>query len=340
MESTTERDVTSRHLTRASGGTANTLTSDLAYIRTAIVNVFFYGAPDAGDRGWVLIDAGMPGSTQRIVDAAAERFGWGARPAAIILTHGHFDHVGALKELARKWEAPVYAHPLELPYLTGRSAYPPPDPTVGGGALARMAALYPRGPIYVGPRLEELPADNSVPGMEGWRWIHTPGHTAGHVSLFRDSDRSLVAGDAITTTKQESAIAVLSQRQEIHGPPMYFTPDWTASALSAAELSALEPELVATGHGVPMRGASARQALADLAANFTERAVPKHGRYVNQPAVADDTGVISVPPPVDDPFPRIMLGVGAAALAGVVLKRALDRRSESRHAELMDRINS
>src|SRR5918997_365282 len=132
MESNTDRDVTSARLAPNLGRAPRRVTDDVAYLRTAIVNVFFYGTPDAGDRGWVLIDAGMPGSTQRIVDAAAERFGWGARPAAIVLTHGHFDHVGALKELARRWDAPVYAHPLELPYLTGRSPYPPPDPTLGG----------------------------------------------------------------------------------------------------------------------------------------------------------------------------------------------------------------
>ena len=42
--------------------------------------------------------------------------------------------------------------------------------------------------------------------MPGWRWVHTPGHTAGHVSLFRDADRTLIAGDAFVTTKQESAL--------------------------------------------------------------------------------------------------------------------------------------
>ncbi|CAA9307038.1 MAG: Probable metallo-hydrolase YflN [uncultured Gemmatimonadaceae bacterium] len=329
MEPSTDRDVTSAAL-RASDHAPQQIAADLAYLRTAIVNVFFYGPPDAGDRGWVLIDAGIPGAASRIVDAAAARFGWGARPSAIILTHGHFDHVGALKELARKWEAPVYAHPLELPYLTGRSAYPPPDPTVGGGAMARMAALYPRGPIYVGPRLEELPADESVPGMDGWRWVHTPGHTAGHVSLFRESDRALIAGDAVVTTKQESMLSVLAQRPEVHGPPMYFTQDWGAAGASAAALAALEPQLLATGHGPPMRGAESLAALHDLAANFRERAVPRRGRYVDGgPAVADETGVVSVPPEVDDALPRILLGVGVAAVAGVVLRRVLARRSDA-----------
>src|SRR5580658_9906176 len=103
---------------------------DLAYLRTVLVNVYFVGPPGAGDREWVLIDAGISGSADDIAQAAEMRFGVGSRPAAIILTHGHFDHVGALESLAHRWDAPIYAHPMELPYLTGRSSYPPPDPSV------------------------------------------------------------------------------------------------------------------------------------------------------------------------------------------------------------------
>src|SRR4051794_30987941 len=106
------------------------VTPELAYLRLLMVNVYFVGRPEAGDREWVLIDAGLPGKSHRIARAAAERFGEHARPAAILLTHGHFDHVGSLAELAERWGAPIYAHRLELPYLTGRSAYPPPDPMV------------------------------------------------------------------------------------------------------------------------------------------------------------------------------------------------------------------
>jgi glyoxylase-like metal-dependent hydrolase (beta-lactamase superfamily II) len=93
------------------------LTDDVAYLRTAIVNVVFFGLPNA--REWVLIDTGIPGSALAIVAAAERRFGRGARPVAIVLTHGHFDHVGVVETLARRWDVPVYAHELELPYLTG-----------------------------------------------------------------------------------------------------------------------------------------------------------------------------------------------------------------------------
>src|SRR4051794_33569116 len=106
------------------------IAGDLSYKRLAIVNVVFYGKPEAGDCQWVLIDAGVAASAAAIKRAAAKRFGEKSRPAAIILTHGHFDHVGALETLADEWDIPIYAHLLEQPYLDGRSAYPPPDPSV------------------------------------------------------------------------------------------------------------------------------------------------------------------------------------------------------------------
>jgi glyoxylase-like metal-dependent hydrolase (beta-lactamase superfamily II) len=261
---------------------------DVAYRRLGIVNVVFHGPSHAGDRGWVLIDAGLPGTKGMIESAAAERFGSSARPAAIIMTHGHFDHVGALEDLARDWDAPVYAHPLELPYLSGRASYPPGDPSVGGGLMARLARLYPRGPVDVGARLRPLPADATVPGMPGWRWIHTPGHSVGHVSMWREVDRTIIVGDAFVTTSQESAYAVAVQRPEMHGPPMYYTVEWDQAEESVARLARLEPEVVVTGHGVPLQGPEMRAALHRLADEFRTVAVPAVGRYVQTPARAED----------------------------------------------------
>jgi glyoxylase-like metal-dependent hydrolase (beta-lactamase superfamily II) len=221
----------------ASAGLTRYVAPELSYLLDRIVNVCFIGSPGAADRGWVLVDTGLPGSANRIKRAAAELFGESSRPAAIILTHGHFDHIGTVHTLSRDWDVPVYAHEMELPYLTGRSAYPPPDPFVGGGMMSLMSVLYPKRPIDLGNRVHALPADGSVPGAPQWRWLFTPGHAPGHVSLVRDSDRTLVAGDAFVTTKQESLTAALTQRPEMHGPPMYFTPDWGKARESVQALA-------------------------------------------------------------------------------------------------------
>ena len=254
--------------------------ADVAYRQIAIVNVVFVGRAGCGDGNWVLIDAGMPGSAGLIRSAARERFGGAGRPAAIVLTHGHFDHVGALRALADDWDVPVYAHTLERPYLDGSKSYPPPDPSVGGGLLARLSPLFPTSPVDVRPRLRTLAADHSLPALPGWRWIHTPGHAPGHVSLWRDADRLLIAGDAFVTTAQESIYSAVTQAPEMHGPPMYFTPDWPSARQSVMELAALRPETAVTGHGQAMHGEAMRQALDQLALRFDEVAVPAHGRYV------------------------------------------------------------
>lgn len=271
-------------ITEDRNGPGQEIASNVLCLRVLIANVCLVGNP--GGSHWVLVDAGLAAGTAAIRQAAEERFGPGRAPEAIILTHGHFDHVGALKPLLEDWDVPVYAHPDELPYLTGKADYQPPDPTVGGGLMTLLSPLYPRNGIDLGDRVHPLPADGTVPGMEGWHWVHTPGHTPGHVSLFREADRVLIAGDAFTTVRQESALAVLTQEQEVHGPPSYFTTDWVAARDSVERLNALHPSVVATGHGTPMGGSELARQLAELAASFTETAVPEHGRYVSPDAHA------------------------------------------------------
>ena len=269
-------------------GVTHEVAPDLAYLRLAIVNVVLVGLPEAGDRGWVLVDAGLIGSKGTIKKAAAARFGADARPSAIVLTHGHFDHVGVLENLVAEWDVPVYAHQRERPYLDGSASYPSADPTVGGGLMALLSPLYPRSPVDVGPRLKDLPLDGSVPPLPGWKAIETPGHAVGHVSFWRESDRSLVVGDAFVTTAQESVYAAATQEPELHGPPMYLTPDWVSAKASVQKLAALAPELVIPGHGRAMSGPALRSALDELARRFDEVAVPEGGRYVGHPARVED----------------------------------------------------
>ena len=229
---------------------------------------------------FVLVDAGMPKSADEIISTTEKYFG-DNQPSAIILTHGHFDHVGAIIDLVKHWKIPVYAHELEIPYLTGKKSYPEPDTTVEGGMVAKMSFIFPNEPINLGDNVRQLPSDGTIHHMPDFKWIHTPGHTPGHVSLFREKDRTLIAGDAFTTVKQEYLYNVLTQKQEISGPPRYLTTDWKAAKESVIKLQALKPAVAVTGHGLPMSGELLTKSLQKLVKNFEQIAIPEYGKYVN-----------------------------------------------------------
>lgn len=303
---------------------AQAVAPDVFGLRVFIANLFFVGEPGAGAH-WTLIDAGLFNCAARIKSAAQELYGIGATPQAIVMTHGHFDHTGALAQLSQEWDVPVYAHPLEFPFLRGEADYPAPDPNVGGGAMAALSPLYPRHGCDLRTRLLPLPESGEVPTMPGWKWIHTPGHAPGHVSLWRASDKVLLAGDAFVTTEQESALSVLTQKRVVHRPPAYYTVNWKEARDSVRKLAALEPEVVATGHGQPMRGAAMRAELQTLARDFDQSAVPQGRFYADYPAHFDIQGHLTSPAP-PDPLPPLLLKAGAISV-GALLLRQLAKRS-------------
>lgn len=307
----------SENLVETETSAIETVANGVRHLKIVFVNAYFV---DAGE-SWVLVDTGLPLNAWRIKSYAETLYGVNARPSAIVLTHGHFDHAGSVKELAEAWDTPVYAHLLEMPYLTGKSDYPPQDPSIGG-AISQMSRVFPHSGIDLGNRVREIGADGTIVELPDWKFIHTPGHTAGHISLFRESDRTLLAGDALTTMNLDSWASHLTEKQEFCRAPAPFTTDWDAAHESVVKLARLEPNVVAAGHGQPIKENAAAR-LKELAENFQR---PKHGRYASQPAIADATGVIYIPPPVADPVRNIIIGAGAAAVGAVVLAKIAKRR--------------
>lgn len=252
---------------------------DILILQFTVVNAFIVGNP-ASKNGFVLVDTGLENSYDFIVQSIESRFGKDSHPKAIVLTHGHFDHVGSVIKLADLWNVPVYIHEVEMPYVTGKKDYPVGDPTVGGGMVANMSPSFPHTSIDISFYATPLPKDGSIPGMPEWKWIHTPGHTEGHVSLFREKDSVLIAGDAFSTTKQESLFSVLTQKEQISGPPAYLTTDWKAAEQSIRRLRDLNPSLVLTSHGKPMKGDEVSRHLDMLVAHFDEIAKPEQGKFL------------------------------------------------------------
>lgn len=285
------------------------------------VNVYIIANRKSFSNGWVLVDTGPRGSAAKIVAMAEAILGRGTQPKAIILTHGHSDHSGSVKELLKYWDVPVYAHELEIPYLTGQSSYPPADPSVGHGLLSLASVFFRKTPIDLGDKIFPIDMDKGIAELPEWRVIFTPGHSPGHISLFFPLNTTLIAGDALATTKAEVAIAVLGDVKKLSGPPMYMTTDWEAAEESVKTIAALQPRIIAAGHGPVMRGRELKEALDNLSINFKIAAVPSSGRYINRPAMADEQGTRYVPPfAVSTKFKVGAVLVGAIAGFMVVRK--------------------
>jgi glyoxylase-like metal-dependent hydrolase (beta-lactamase superfamily II) len=290
---------------------------DVGWLPVSFANVYFIGRPGGK---WILLDAGLPGRAEEIADAAEARFGAGSIPEAIVLTHGHMDSVGSALALAEIWDVPIYAHRLEMPYLTGKSPYPPADPTVGG-AIAFLSRFFPTRSRDLGERVREL-HPSEVPGAANWKWLATPGHSPGHVSFFRTSDRVLLAGDALTTVNMDSWSGLITARPQLSRPPTPFTIDWEAARSSVKELANLRPNVVGCGHGIPISDFDLPERIETFAEKFR---APRSGRYVRRPARADENGILDLPPAPFDPVPfataAALIFIGIALGAGYLHDR-------------------
>lgn len=244
-------------------------------------NVYFVRSGSS----WVLIDTASA-KCDRVIQMAAESlFGANTPPAAILLTHDHPDHAGSTLPLARRWGCLVYVHPDELPlvtmnfssYLSTVKQYANPLDRWVILPLLRVLPKRARESMLRASSFKEVarafdPGTN-VPTLPDWECIPTPGHTPGHVSFFRPSDRVLITGDAVLTVHLNSLWSFLRwgfgrTRQRLSGPPWYTTWSWRAAKKSVASLVGLEPHVLACGHGHPMSGSGTAPELRAFADHF------------------------------------------------------------------------
>jgi hydroxyacylglutathione hydrolase len=130
-----------------------------------------------GSERLIVVDPGD--EAERILAKAAEM---GGEVEAVLLTHTHFDHIGAVAEVARATGAPVYCPEIEVPVLADINSYLLPgfgpfesydaDQTVGGGEALELAGL-------------ELDV------------IFTPGHSPGHVTYSARGEEAIFSGDVL-----------------------------------------------------------------------------------------------------------------------------------------------
>ena len=183
--------------------------------------------------GDVLIDAGTQFDRRRILRQLE-----GRTVSAHALTHAHPDHFGSSHAVCETLGIPLWCGEGDAHVVQGAR----PEPAEG-----RVARLLVRMPLpephAVERRLEE--GDE----VAGFRVLDTPGHSPGHVSYWRESDRTLLCGDVYFN------LSMLTLRPGLHEPPRLLTHDPERNRESIRRLAALRPALVLFGHGPPLRDA-------------------------------------------------------------------------------------
>jgi glyoxylase-like metal-dependent hydrolase (beta-lactamase superfamily II) len=184
--------------------------------------------------GDVLVDAGTRQSRRAILRQLRAH-----EVSAHALTHAHPDHQGSSHAVCEALGIPFW-----VPERDGDAAENP-DLIRQRQPSHPVARFYIK--IFTGPG---HPVDRKLhegDEVAGFRVLDVPGHSAGHVVFWRDSDRVLIIGDVLTNMDQLTTIPGL------HEPKTYLTPDPDENRRSARRLAALEPKLVLFGHGPPLR---------------------------------------------------------------------------------------
>lgn len=207
-----------------------------------------YLLEDAGEV--TVIDAGVPGYYRDIPRELARMGRTVDDVRALVLTHGHSDHIGFAERLRRQQRIPVSVHEADAALARGEVPNPAKGfgPTRLGPLLGFLWFALLRGGLRT-PKLQQVAtfgdgATLDVPGSP--RVILTPGHTPGSAVLHVPSRNALFAGDALAT------YAVTTGARGPQVAP--FTADAAQAVASLARLEAVSADLVLPGHGDPWTG--------------------------------------------------------------------------------------
>lgn len=217
------------------------------------------------DDSAILVDTGVPGLAQRFKEALAEASVSWEHLQTILITHQDLDHIGSLAALLDLAEPGlnVLAHEIERPYIEGdkmllkhtpealaaaEANLPPSLPEELRRAFLNVLAHPPKGRVD-----QTLTGGEQLPIAGGITVIHTPGHSPGHLSLYHQASRTLIAADALTV-----------QDGKLCGPNAAATPDMHTALSSLKKFAGLEIDQVVCYHGGLFTGDVSRR-IAELA---------------------------------------------------------------------------
>jgi hydroxyacylglutathione hydrolase len=196
--------------------------------------------------GDVLIDAATRQAEKRIFKQTA-----GRKIAAHALTHVHPDHQGCSHIVCERFGVPLWCGQEDVPAMESAGG------VVGAKAPALMKRLQER--WWVGPPHPVSRVLREGDEVAGFTVLDTPGHTRGHISFWRESDRVLILGDVLNDMNLRTGIPGLNE------PPALFSTDPARNRASIRRVAALRPALACFGHGAPLRDPDK---LADFAARL------------------------------------------------------------------------
>jgi glyoxylase-like metal-dependent hydrolase (beta-lactamase superfamily II) len=234
----------------------------------------------SGGEGWVLVDGGIDdaGAWRALDEGVRRAVGWAA-VAVHVVTHMHVDHLGLVRQVRETCGAPLVMGELDADRAAHAAAHPEeeesyrlslfrshgvPEPVIealGEGHPPPSSRRWVR-PDHALPC-----APARVPGAAGWTACWSPGHTAGHIALFRDSDATLVSGDAVLP-RVSPTIGVNRQREDPVGDYLE----------TLDRLEALDPVTILPGHGRPLAGGARIRELRAEALAESERVAALLGR--------------------------------------------------------------